>query len=239
MRLSSGNHCARTTFLSVWKNDTCCTLSLVCETTSFINMQPGPAGSVCSPCHPVVLICFVLFWQVSIRSHVESVHPVRLEPTQTIQTLKTPAISAMGTVNQVNKPWIFFFNTDVSDDIWFWSKTENLTVTSEMTLCCDWKPWDLVLVFLAVFHQKVIQMCTSTSDLRCACEVGYRCTEFVRFSDNCKKCDKIQESIGIPQPWQTLSKHTDRWLGQVLTSRGSNYRTSIRSPVSELWICKS
>ncbi|XP_028280285.1 tumor necrosis factor receptor superfamily member 5 [Parambassis ranga] len=46
----------------------------------------------------------------------------------------------------------------------------------------------------SVFHLKVIQNCTSTSDLRCVCEVGYRCTKFVTFSENCRECDKIQDA---------------------------------------------
>lgn len=44
------------------------------------------------------------------------------------------------------------------------------------------------------FHLKVVQNCTRTSDMKCDCEDGFRCTEMVTFSTNCKYCVKIQET---------------------------------------------
>ncbi|XP_029359957.1 uncharacterized protein LOC115044819 [Echeneis naucrates] len=39
-------------------------------------------------------------------------------------------------------------------------------------------------------HLKVVQNCTSTSDLKCVCEDGYQCAERVRYSENCALCVK-------------------------------------------------
>ncbi|KAM7421050.1 hypothetical protein PAMA_015302 [Pampus argenteus] len=49
------------------------------------------------------------------------------------------------------------------------------------------------------FHLKVIQQCTSTSDLKCICENGFVCSK-VPFSENCKFCQvKIQTTtIAVP-----------------------------------------
>ncbi|KAF7670141.1 hypothetical protein LDENG_00050190 [Lucifuga dentata] len=42
------------------------------------------------------------------------------------------------------------------------------------------------------FHLKVIQSCTRTSNLKCSCEAGYICTDYVPYSENCRYCEKIQ-----------------------------------------------
>ncbi|KAM6910443.1 uncharacterized protein FYW49_012372 [Xenentodon cancila] len=44
---------------------------------------------------------------------------------------------------------------------------------------------------LTKYHLKVDQNCTSTSDLRCVCEPGFRCIDFVPLSNNCRECEKI------------------------------------------------
>ncbi|XP_059195633.1 tumor necrosis factor receptor superfamily member 5 [Centropristis striata] len=41
------------------------------------------------------------------------------------------------------------------------------------------------------FHLKVVQNCTSTSDVKCICEDGYRCSDKVPYP-NCRYCTKIQ-----------------------------------------------
>ncbi|XP_037640940.1 tumor necrosis factor receptor superfamily member 14 isoform X3 [Sebastes umbrosus] len=43
-------------------------------------------------------------------------------------------------------------------------------------------------------HLKVVQSCTSTSDLKCVCEDGFRCTDVVPLSTNCRYCVKIQRT---------------------------------------------
>ncbi|XP_061573062.1 uncharacterized protein si:dkey-260g12.1 [Cololabis saira] len=47
---------------------------------------------------------------------------------------------------------------------------------------------------LTKYHLKVDQNCTSTSDLRCVCEPGFRCTDWT-ISNNCRECEDIQEDI--------------------------------------------
>ncbi|XP_061675771.1 uncharacterized protein si:dkey-260g12.1 isoform X4 [Syngnathoides biaculeatus] len=38
------------------------------------------------------------------------------------------------------------------------------------------------------FNHKVIENCSSTSNLKCACRDGFRCTSVVAYTDNCKNC---------------------------------------------------
>ncbi|XP_051922228.1 tumor necrosis factor receptor superfamily member 14-like [Hippocampus zosterae] len=38
------------------------------------------------------------------------------------------------------------------------------------------------------FNQRVLANCSSTSNLKCACQDGFRCTAVVAFTDNCKNC---------------------------------------------------
>lgn len=71
-------------------------------TTSCIDMHPCEQ-SLCSPSHPVVVICFFLFCQVSFRRRVQSVSPVMLEPTQLTGTVKTAAMTATEIADQVQK----------------------------------------------------------------------------------------------------------------------------------------
>lgn len=102
--------------IAFMKHDARCTLSLCCTTTSFINMHFGPAAPVCSPCHPVVLICCSLCCQVSFRSLVQSVSPVLLEDTLLSGTEKTAAISATETADQVKKLWVISTKLTVSSN---------------------------------------------------------------------------------------------------------------------------
>nr|XP_019948208.1 PREDICTED: uncharacterized protein LOC109633059 [Paralichthys olivaceus] len=44
------------------------------------------------------------------------------------------------------------------------------------------------------YHLKVVQKCTSTSDLKCVCEDGYKCARNVPYSENCGFCVKIQQT---------------------------------------------
>ncbi|KAM6994531.1 tumor necrosis factor receptor superfamily member 23-like isoform 1-T1 [Tautogolabrus adspersus] len=43
-------------------------------------------------------------------------------------------------------------------------------------------------------HQKVVQNCTSKSDVKCICEAGYTCSDFVPLSENCRYCVRIKEA---------------------------------------------
>ncbi|XP_037129271.1 tumor necrosis factor receptor superfamily member 5 isoform X1 [Syngnathus acus] len=38
------------------------------------------------------------------------------------------------------------------------------------------------------FNQRVLANCSSTSNLKCTCQDGFRCTAEVAYSDNCKNC---------------------------------------------------
>ncbi|XP_054637892.1 tumor necrosis factor receptor superfamily member 5 isoform X2 [Dunckerocampus dactyliophorus] len=44
------------------------------------------------------------------------------------------------------------------------------------------------------FNQKVIENCTSRSNLKCACQAGFRCTEVAPYSQNCRNCVKIRDA---------------------------------------------
>ncbi|XP_034730186.1 tumor necrosis factor receptor superfamily member 5 isoform X1 [Etheostoma cragini] len=44
------------------------------------------------------------------------------------------------------------------------------------------------------FHLKVVQNCTSTSNVLCDCEDGFKCVHRVTGSPNCRSCVKIQET---------------------------------------------
>ncbi|XP_073340966.1 uncharacterized protein [Pagrus major] len=45
-----------------------------------------------------------------------------------------------------------------------------------------------------VFHLKVVQNCTSKSDVKCICEAGFKCSEWDTLPKRCKSCTKIQET---------------------------------------------
>ncbi|XP_041843105.1 uncharacterized protein si:dkey-260g12.1 [Melanotaenia boesemani] len=45
---------------------------------------------------------------------------------------------------------------------------------------------------LPKYHLRVIQNCSSTTPLKCDCEPGFRCIDKVVLSDNCRKCEKIE-----------------------------------------------
>ncbi|XP_077382169.1 uncharacterized protein LOC144021850 isoform X2 [Festucalex cinctus] len=38
------------------------------------------------------------------------------------------------------------------------------------------------------FNQRVLENCSSTSNLKCTCQDGFRCTAVVAYTDNCKNC---------------------------------------------------
>lgn len=44
------------------------------------------------------------------------------------------------------------------------------------------------------FNLKVVQNCSRTSDLKCSCESGFRCTKTAPLSKNCRECEKIQDT---------------------------------------------
>ncbi|XP_034030408.1 uncharacterized protein si:dkey-260g12.1 [Thalassophryne amazonica] len=59
------------------------------------------------------------------------------------------------------------------------------------------------------YHLKVVQGCTNTSDLKCICEAGYRCTSKVPYSENCRYCDKIQTTL-TTTTGPTVIPHKDK-----------------------------
>ncbi|KAM9353975.1 uncharacterized protein ABDE67_006362 [Symphorus nematophorus] len=44
------------------------------------------------------------------------------------------------------------------------------------------------------FHLKVVQNCTSKSDMKCVCETGFTCSRKATLSENCIYCDKNLET---------------------------------------------
>ncbi|XP_063734435.1 uncharacterized protein si:dkey-260g12.1 [Eleginops maclovinus] len=64
-------------------------------------------------------------------------------------------------------------------------------------------------------HLKVVQNCSSLSNMKCVCEEGFRCTHHVTASTNCRKCAKIQETTTTGSDKQTTSSAS---RGQSSTS---------------------
>ncbi|KAM7383297.1 hypothetical protein PAMP_002963 [Pampus punctatissimus] len=52
------------------------------------------------------------------------------------------------------------------------------------------------------FHLKVIQQCTSTSDLKCICKDGFLCDK-VPFSENCRYCVKIRDTTATEESYSS------------------------------------
>ncbi|KAM8734940.1 uncharacterized protein AB9X84_023568 isoform 1-T1 [Acanthopagrus schlegelii] len=59
-----------------------------------------------------------------------------------------------------------------------------------------------------VYHLKVVQNCTSTSDVKCSCEAGFECSEWVTLPTHCKYCRKIQATTGAGTTISDQDKHT-------------------------------
>ncbi|KAM4568766.1 uncharacterized protein V3H82_012864 [Fundulus diaphanus] len=62
------------------------------------------------------------------------------------------------------------------------------------------------------YHLKVIQNCTSTNPLKCACEPGFTCTESAQ-KGNCKHCEKLMDTtasaaVTVNKDKQTSSAQT-------------------------------
>ncbi|XP_070768608.1 tumor necrosis factor receptor superfamily member 5 [Enoplosus armatus] len=55
------------------------------------------------------------------------------------------------------------------------------------------------------FHLKVVQNCTRTSDVKCVCEAGFRCTEEVQYSTNCRYCVRTQETTSTDKTSSQLA----------------------------------
>ncbi|XP_069551772.1 uncharacterized protein [Brachyistius frenatus] len=70
------------------------------------------------------------------------------------------------------------------------------------------------------FHLKVVQNCSSTSDVKCTCEAGFTCVEKVRYTENCKECVKIQVTI-------TTGAAVISGKGKQTTSSASSGHSSI------------
>ncbi|KAG7475008.1 tumor necrosis factor receptor superfamily member 5-like [Solea senegalensis] len=41
------------------------------------------------------------------------------------------------------------------------------------------------------YHLRVVQNCTSTSNIKCVCEVGFTCSDVDQYTGNCRLCEKI------------------------------------------------
>ncbi|XP_051812894.1 tumor necrosis factor receptor superfamily member 5-like [Acanthochromis polyacanthus] len=71
------------------------------------------------------------------------------------------------------------------------------------------------------YHLKVVQNCSATSDLKCVCESGFRCTETSPQSGNCRKCEKIQD---------TTTTAVTSARDEQMSSSGSSSTVSCSSP---------
>ncbi|KAK5891878.1 hypothetical protein CesoFtcFv8_012311 [Champsocephalus esox] len=59
-------------------------------------------------------------------------------------------------------------------------------------------------------HLKVVQNCSRSSNMRCVCEEGFRCSHHVTESRNCRDCEKIQETTTEPDQQTTSSASPGR-----------------------------
>ncbi|KAF3839234.1 hypothetical protein F7725_017951 [Dissostichus mawsoni] len=59
-------------------------------------------------------------------------------------------------------------------------------------------------------HLKVVQNCSRSSNMRCVCEEGFRCSHPVIESTNCRDCEKIQETTTEPDKQTTSSASPGR-----------------------------
>ncbi|XP_041648867.1 tumor necrosis factor receptor superfamily member 5 [Cheilinus undulatus] len=80
------------------------------------------------------------------------------------------------------------------------------------------------------YHMKVVDECTSTSDLKCACQAGYRCQDRVSLSTNCRYCVKVDETTSTEAAMviSTKDKHTP---SSASSGRSSTSANSCRSPL--------
>ncbi|XP_022612376.1 tumor necrosis factor receptor superfamily member 5-like isoform X1 [Seriola dumerili] len=74
------------------------------------------------------------------------------------------------------------------------------------------------------YHLKVVENCTSTSDLKCVCEAGFKCNDKVRYSTvgNCRSCVKIPETprnvATAPTPGNDKQTPSSVSSGHTITS---------------------
>ncbi|XP_034001634.1 uncharacterized protein si:dkey-260g12.1 [Trematomus bernacchii] len=59
-------------------------------------------------------------------------------------------------------------------------------------------------------HLKVVQNCSRSSDMRCVCEEGFRCSHQLTKSRKCRDCEKIQETTTEPDKQTTSSASPGR-----------------------------
>lgn len=91
----------------------------------------------------------------------------------------------------------------------------------KMCLCFIWPL--LVLKFMksslfssaSDYNLKVIQDCTATTNIKCVCEDGFRCTEWASDLQNCKVCEKIQYKTTTGKCWavQSVKSAILQWAG--------------------------
>uniref|UniRef100_UPI003AAD9297 uncharacterized protein isoform X1 n=1 Tax=Centroberyx gerrardi TaxID=166262 RepID=UPI003AAD9297 len=77
------------------------------------------------------------------------------------------------------------------------------------------------------YHLEVVQNCTSTTNVRCRCEAGFRCTDTDTLTQNCKYCEKIRVTTTTVAPAVTSGR-----INQTQASSGhsSTSTTSCHSP---------
>ncbi|XP_030606446.1 tumor necrosis factor receptor superfamily member 14 [Archocentrus centrarchus] len=71
------------------------------------------------------------------------------------------------------------------------------------------------------FHLKVVSNCTSTSNLKCDCEAGFRCTSWTQDNKNCMDCEKIQDPV-TPKATTTKLSGTEKQMPSSVSSGHSS-----------------
>ncbi|XP_003450685.1 uncharacterized protein si:dkey-260g12.1 [Oreochromis niloticus] len=80
------------------------------------------------------------------------------------------------------------------------------------------------------FHLKVVQNCTSTSDMKCDCEDGFTCTRWTRERKNCMACKKMPDPTSTKVAATEISDRDKHMPSSVSSGHSSTSPRPCHSP---------
>lgn len=185
--------------------------------------------------------------QVRTSARVQSAQPALLEATWMSGTRRNTVSAALQTAGRVKKLWVIWGNVSVL----LVHITLSCNFSSVSSFCLVYalifltlflgilscflklsfiKPYLWNPSYVSEFNLKVVETCTSTSNVRCVCKAGFTCTDLVPLSDNCRYCEKIQETTTAGKqraPLSSSQRAHDRHH-RVLSVREQLWRLSCR-----------